>query len=340
MRRMIRKSPSALYITAFVLFFLFPFVSRADKSPQHAYIEKYSRTAVAEMYRSGVPASITLAQGMLESSNGQSELAVKGNNHFGIKCHDWNGARMYYDDDRKGECFRKYRSAEDSYRDHSDFLRFRDRYKFLFDLETTDYKGWAYGLKRAGYATDPAYPRKLIKIIEDYGLDRYDTMDRSYATSGKDRASRRVRGRRGASSIPESPSVLEQAQVVGREKAGSFSMPLSRQLYSMNGVLFVYSNEGETYGSIAKANGLFLREILSFNDLPEDRELLPGTTVYLQRKKSQAARDIRMHVAEDGDSLREISQRYGVRLKSVLKMNGMTEDTVLKEGDVVKLRRK
>ena len=128
-------------------------------TPQQSYIEKYSSLAVEEMYRTGVPASITLAQGLLESGNGQSRLAVKGNNHFGIKCHNtWTGAKVYHDDDRKGECFRKYDSPEESFRDHSDFLRYRDRYKFLFDLELTDYRSWAYGLKTAGYATDPKYP--------------------------------------------------------------------------------------------------------------------------------------------------------------------------------------
>ena len=122
-----------------------------DKSPQEIYIDKYSALAVAEMYRSGVPASITLAQGLLESGNGRSELALKSNNHFGIKCHNnWTGGRVYHDDDAKGECFRKYSHPHQSYRDHSDFLRYRDRYKFLFDLKTTDYKGWAYGLKQAG----------------------------------------------------------------------------------------------------------------------------------------------------------------------------------------------
>ena len=143
------------------------FRAPAEKSPQEAYIEKYSALAVAEMYRSGVPASITLAQGLLESGNGLSELARKSNNHFGIKCHNnWTGGRVYHDDDAKGECFRKYGHPYESYRDHSDFLRYRDRYKFLFDYKVTDYKSWAYGLKKAGYATDPAYPKKLIKLID------------------------------------------------------------------------------------------------------------------------------------------------------------------------------
>ena len=155
----------------------------ADKSPQTRYVEKYSLLAVDEMYRSGVPASITLAQGLLESRYGLSELATTGNNHFGIKCHnDWQGGKVYHDDDRKGECFRKYDSPEQSFRDHSDFLRYRDRYKFLFDLEVNDYKGWAYGLKKAGYATDPAYPAKLIKLIEDYRLYMYDIAPSDYGS--------------------------------------------------------------------------------------------------------------------------------------------------------------
>ena len=144
------------------------YAQHKQKSPQEIYIEQFATLAVEEMYRSGVPASITLAQGLLESRYGLSELAVKGNNHFGIKCHNnWTGKKIYYDDDAKGECFRKYPSPEQSYRDHSDFLRYRDRYKFLFDLDITDYKGWAYGLRKAGYATDPAYPTKLIRLIEN-----------------------------------------------------------------------------------------------------------------------------------------------------------------------------
>lgn len=327
-------------------------VCRAEKSPQQAYIDKYSKTAVAEMYRSGVPASITLAQGMLESANGQSELATKGNNHFGIKCHDWTGARMYYDDDRRNECFRKYDSAWESFRDHSDFLRYRDRYKSLFDLRTTDYKGWAYGLKRAGYATDPAYPRKLIKLIEDYGLDRFDTMPASYGAGAEDDGTskssakaRKRRDRRKASesdvpqTLPESPTVLEQAQPLGPEQGRRFSFPLSRQLYSQNGVPFVYSAPGETYSEIAKSYGLFHKEILKYNELSSDETLLPGTVVYLQRKKSQAARQVEMHIVDSDETLRDIAQRYGVRMKSLEKINGFAEGHPLREGDVVYLRK-
>ena len=155
-------------------FLLFPAAAWAQ-SVQEQYIQTYSQIAVEEMLRSGVPASITLAQGLLESGSGQSRLATEGNNHFGIKCHKgWTGRSMKHDDDARNECFRVYDSPEQSFRDHSDFLRYRDRYKFLFDLERTDYQGWAYGLKQAGYATDPKYAGKLIKYIEDYNLARFD----------------------------------------------------------------------------------------------------------------------------------------------------------------------
>ena len=153
------------------------------KTPQEQYIARYSAMAVSEMYRTGVPASITLAQGLLESRHGLSPLASEGNNHFGIKCHDWKGKTMKQDDDRRNECFRVYDNAEESFQDHSDFLRYRDRYKFLFDYEVTDYKAWAYGLKKAGYATDPSYPAKLIKLIEDYDLSAYDRMSVKEAES-------------------------------------------------------------------------------------------------------------------------------------------------------------
>lgn len=327
-------------------------VCLADGSPQQTYIDRYSRTAVAEMYRSGVPASITLAQGMLESSNGQSELAVKGNNHFGIKCHDWTGAKVYHNDDRRNECFRKYDSAWESFRDHSDFLRYRDRYKFLFDLKTTDYKGWAYGLKRAGYATDPAYPGKLIRLIENYGLDRFDTMPASYGAGAEDDGAskksaktgkRRVRRDSAESdasmSVPESPAVLEQPQPLGPGQGKKFNLPLSRQLYSQNGVPFVYSLPGETYPEIARSNGLFRKEILKYNDLSSDEPLLPGTVVYLQRKKNQAARQVEMHIVDSDETLRDIAQRYGVRMKSLEKINGFEEGHSLREGDVVYLRK-
>ncbi len=302
-------------------------VAAFSDTPQQSYIEKYSSLAVEEMYRTGVPASITLAQGLLESGNGQSRLAVKGNNHFGIKCHNtWTGAKVYHDDDRKGECFRKYDSPEESFRDHSDFLRYRDRYKFLFDLELTDYRSWAYGLKTAGYATDPKYPEKLIRLIEEYRLYEYDTQKPEQTTHHVE------------PQVPASPTVIEQVQPLSPRQRETFSFALSRQMYSLNGVPFVYASEGETYASIAKANRLFLKEILKFNDLKEEKDLVPGTVVYLQKKKKKAAAGLEKHVVEGTQDLRSISQRFAVRLDKLCKLNDIAPDHVLRDGDVLYLR--
>ncbi len=305
------------------------------RSPQTAYIDKYADLAVEEMYRSGVPASITLAQGLLESSYGQSELAVKGNNHFGIKCHNtWRGKKMYYDDDRKGECFRVYKSPEESFRDHSDFLRYRDRYKFLFDLDPTDYKGWAHGLKKAGYATDPAYPKKLIKLIEDYDLHEYDMKPKRAHKHKKKHGEEEVDER------PESPNSIEQAKPLDVRGRETFHLSLSRQMYSLNGVPFVKASAGETYRSIADANNLFLKEILRYNDLDAEETLYPGTVVYLQPKKNRAAKGLEKHVIEgDDETLRDIAQRYGVKLKNLCRMNGIAAGKKLVDGEVIKLRK-
>ena len=371
----------------------------ADVSPQQKYIERYSGIAVDEMYRSGIPASITLAQGLLESRYGLSELAAKGNNHFGIKCHnDWKGKSMKVDDDRKGECFRVYGSALQSFQDHSDFLRYRDRYKSLFELDITDYKGWAYGLSKAGYATDPAYPQKLIRLIEEYGLQRFDTEaadddvfpaagsgtsvseapsssarqepsaskhkskgSKKHKSKGKAGSARsdsdgavaqaqpsapapaaRRRARTGSDRrvIPEPPTALERPEIVSQSRANEvFHFSLDRKLYTQNGVPFVYSQAGESYASIAEDYNLFLKEILKFNDLSADQPLAVGTPVYVRAKKSRAAAGVEKYVVgEDGEQLRDICQRFAVKMKSVLKRNGFAAGQTLREGDTIVLR--
>lgn len=295
-------------------------------TPQQRYISAYYQIAVQEMVRSGVPASITLAQGILESRSGLSPLAINGNNHFGIKCHrGWTGPSITADDDRPGECFRSYANPEESFRDHSDFLRYSDRYKFLFDLDITDYQAWAYGLKQAGYATDPSYASKLIRIVEEYDLSRYDHLTTAQAAS-----------------IPASPHQIEEpvslptSQIPALEQ---YRFSLSRELYSVGGVPFVYSMEGETYRSIARQYHLFHREILRFNDLSEDEELLPGTIVYLQKKQKKAPAGLEKYiVGADGESLRQICQRFAVREKSIRKLNGFSADYVPREGDEILLR--
>ena len=311
-----------------------------QKSPQEKYIERFASLAVEEMYRSGVPASITLAQGLLESRYGLSDLAAKGNNHFGIKCHNnWQGGRMYHDDDAKGECFRKYDSPEQSYRDHSDFLRYRDRYKFLFDYDVTDYKAWAHGLKKAGYATDPAYPSKLIRLIEEYKLHEYDLKpdkksDRKSRKKAKDKAGEQV-----ADVLPEPPLQIEAPKRMAEDQRHVFRFNVAREVYVRNGVPYVLSVEGDTYEGLAASNNLFLREILKFNDLSGAERLLPGTVVYLQPKKKQGVKGLEKHVVEEGDSMRDIAQRYGIKLARLYKINGMSPTDVMREGDIIKLRK-
>jgi len=296
------------------------FAIGATLTPQQKYIQRYSSLAVSEMERTGVPASITLAQGILESASGMSALAREANNHFGIKCHnDWKGGRYVQDDDKPGECFRVYSKVEDSFKDHSDFLRYRDRYKFLFELSPGDYKGWARGLSKAGYATDPAYPQKLIGIVEDYDLTRFDGS---------------------APSLPETPLELERKSEVPLDSEELVSYSLRRQEFSRNGVPFVYAVKGDTFAYLAKAYGLFTKEILRFNDLSADRPLTPGEPVYLAAKKKNSARGLDKYVVEGAsESLWAISQRFGVRLESLVKYNNVTGAYVPADGDTIILHR-
>ena len=306
---------------AIVLFSALALFVAATPGPYEKYIEKYSSVAVSEMRRSGVPASITLAQGLVESAAGQSTLATKANNHFGIKCHsDWKGKKTYRDDDKANECFRVYSNAAASFKDHSDFLRYQDRYKFLFDLDPTDYKGWAKGLKKAGYATDRLYADKLIKVIEDYELYRFDIDE--------------------PDAVPESPHSIEApVEVTVAAAREEYRFSLSRKVFKVNGVPCVYAVEGDTYRSVASSNGLFLGEILRYNDQEEDRALNADELVFLQSKKSQAVRGMNKYIAVGGEDLWALSQRFGVRMSAIKRMNKISDDYVPLEGDTIHLRR-
>lgn len=305
---------------AMILALSFAFLAAGD-SPYENYIKKYSKIAVSEMKRTGVPASITLAQGLLESAAGNSELAVKGNNHFGIKCHNnWEGKTILHDAEEDNECFRAYKNAEDSFRDHSDFLRFQNRYKSLFDLGPSDYRGWAEGLRKAGYATDPKYPQKLIKLIEEYDLARFDS---------------------GVVPEVESPTVIEAPKPAPAGYRENVRISLSRPVFVQNGVPFVYSVEGESFRDIAVSNGLFTGELLRFNDVRADGPLAGGIPVYLAPKKNTAAPGADKYIAgpDDDAGLWEISQKYGVKLSALCKMNRVQADYVPSEGDVLVLRK-
>ncbi len=263
------------------------------------YIARYGNLAVDQMKKYGIPASITLAQGLLESDAGRSTLAVKCNNHFGIKCHSgWTGRKMYHDDDARQECFRCYSDADDSYRDHSLFLVNGSRYQSLFKLSVTDYKGWAKGLKAAGYATSPTYADKLIEIIERYGLDRYDKSGGVRLKPGQ---------------IPHQPMLV-------------------------NGQRCVRLREGETLKDIAREYGMQLSLLRRFNEAERKFVPPAGTLVYLERKKSRADREHRTYVVKKGDSLWSISQQFGVKMKPLANRNHLSQDNPLSVGMTLLLR--
>ena len=316
------------------------FAQREAGSPQDRYISRYAPIAVNEMYRTGVPASITLAQGIIESASGLSVLAVNGNNHFGIKCHgSWTGRTMRADDDRKDECFRAYDSAEESFRDHSDFLRYRDRYKFLFDFKTDDYKSWAYGLRQAGYATDPTYAAKLIKCVEDYGLTRFDrmTVEEAMAEGGQD--AEVPLEREEMEEIPVSPLKIEAGEIFTGAAGEEYRFSLSRTLSSRNGVPFVYAVEGETYASLARRYHLLKREIYKFNDVSKGAELQAGEAVYLEPKKTRTVRGLDKYiVGEKEETFHAICQRFAVKEKAIRKLNSLPADYQPREGDEILLR--
>lgn len=265
------------------------------------YIEKYRKIAVEEMERYHIPASITLAQGLLESGAGRSTLARKSNNHFGIKCGgSWEGRTVRHDDDARNECFRAYKHARESYEDHSKFLRTGARYAFLFRLKITDYKGWARGLKKAGYATDPRYADRLIGIIELYELDKYDKKG-------------------------------------GLKWAEEFPNP--HQPYLANELLYVIARKGDTFKSLSKELGISKKKIRKYNELPKDYQFQGGEIVYLEEKRRRATKDHIFYTVRPGDSMYSISQKYGIRLSRLYKMNKMKPEAPAPNvGDILRLR--
>ena len=281
------------------------------------YIEKYSPLAIEQQAKHRIPASITLAQGLLESRAGLGDLAIKSNNHFGIKCNNWNGEKVYYDDDAKGECFRKYNDVRESYEDHSLFLKNRSRYASLFNLQPTDYKGWAYGLKAAGYATDPNYANKLIRLIENYDLQQYD---------------------KGKTNKYSEEKIIEKKSTFGKKRGSNVLKEFPHELYKNNGVKCVFSLAGDTYGSIAAEYGLSEKKILQYNDLTESEKLIPNTVVYLQKKKNKASKEFSRHIVQEGESLYRISQKYAIKLQKLYDLNNIPYSQGASVGMILKLR--
>lgn len=267
------------------------------------YIREYQELAVEQMDKYGIPASITLAQGLLESGAGQSRLAIKANNHFGIKVgSSWDGPYVKHDDDARNEKFRKYKSPRHSYEDHSLFLCRGSRYAFLFELDKDDYKGWARGLKKAGYATNPRYAEQLIDLIERFELYRYDK-----------KSSRKV---------------------LALENAGY-------RIYKCNDSYYVLAKDGDTYRTLSKALDISKRKLRKYNELSKKHVFSEGEVVYLTKKQRKADKALKQvyHVVANGDSMHKISQTYGVRVNTLYKLNDLPADYVPQVGDRILLRK-
>jgi len=283
------------------------------------YIEKYQLIAIEEMQRTGIPASVKMAQACLESGDGNSTMARQSNNHFGIKCKsNWTGSRSYFDDEERNECFRKYKTVEDSYIDHTNFLMSNPRYNSLFRLSSADYTGWARGLKKAGYATDPAYDKKVIEIIELFQLWQLD---------------RKI-------------TFEEMAQLDQQRMGPSFDKNLlinpfsSRKISFHNELKSAIVREGDTFEILAQEFGLKGWELRKFNDYPDGYHPQPGEIIYLQNKKGKARGLYKLHVVNEGESMHYISQFYGMRLRSLYRLNHLHYGDPVVVGLVLNLQKK
>lgn len=285
------------------------------------YVNTYKEIAIKEMIRTGVPASITLAQGIVETESGNSKLVRKSNNHFGIKCKEtWTGPSVSHDDDAPGECFRKYENAEQSYVDHSDFLRTRKHYNFLFSLDPADYKAWAYGLKKAGYATNPAYPQMLIKYIEKYNLNDY-----SLIALGKKKAEEPILAKTEQPVVVQQTVAVEPQQqmqttsvaVVEEVKKPVVNYPTGE--FKINETKVVFATKGTSFLAIAQQHNVQLKWLFDFNDLKEAEVLEKDQLIYLQRKRRVGANQF--HVVASGETLYDIAQAQGIRLDALMQLN-------------------
>lgn len=292
----------------------------ANKISREEYIAVYKEIAIEEMNSFRIPASITLAQGILESANGNSALAKRAKNHFGIKCHKgWNGKTYHMDDDAEDECFRKYADPYESFKDHSIFLSTRSRYAFLFTLEITDYKGWANGLKKAGYATNPKYPQLLIKIIESYNLDQYDKPN--FKNTAKNNKSNKGRKKYSNNEADFKTITIGAA---------------NREIFINNGKKFIYARQGDSFYTIAQDFNIYTWQVYKYNDLKKKDKLSEGQMIYLEKKKTKGSD--KFHNVSPGETLHDISQNYGIRLKKLCKYNSLDKNAKLFPDQQIKLR--
>jgi len=323
------RSKIFLLIALFVCFGNMAFGGSPQKNTRQQYIDVFAQLAIQEMNEYHIPASITMAQACLESGDGNSILAREANNHFGIKCNSsWTGSSILQDDDSSNECFRKYSTAIESFRDHSKFLTGGMRYQFLFDYEIKDYKKWAYGLKKAGYATDPQYPERLIKIIEEFQLHKLDTYFNN--TTAYVRPERLGTG---------SKSTTRRKGNAGIDNF-SINPYVTRNVEKRNGAKAFFANEGDTYEQIAAEFSLKEWEIYKYNDVEKGAKLYAGSIVFIQSKRASAPRGNDTHILKQGESLWSVAQWYGVRLNALYRKNRMNQGDEPKPGQQISLRKK
>ena len=308
-----------------------PFLVQAQRITPEEYIQTYKDIAIREMKTHKIPASITLAQGLLESGAGNSALAREAKNHFGIKCHKgWEGDTYYMDDDEKNECFRKYDDVEQSFRDHSEFLCGRNRYAALFDLDITDYEGWAKGLKAAGYATNPKYAQLLIDRIKLYDLTQYDQIALGLlAESDVEPIDPEADEYFELAFSPQNKSIFPLADMT----------PEGRFIYENNGVRFVYAKEGETPESMAKTFGIKFKRFCQYNCLkhPEEVVFHSGDVVYLEKLRNKNWK-AKKYTVQEGETLRDVALRFAVKPEKILRKNGLKEGEKLHKGQELWLR--
>ncbi|NNC94457.1 MAG: LysM peptidoglycan-binding domain-containing protein [Chitinophagales bacterium] len=319
--------------------YLFPFLSLflfiseiSAQSDVEDYIQQFNRMAVEEMHKFGIPASITLAQGILESGSGKSGLAVRSNNHFGIKCHTgWAGRKTYHDDDKKNECFRVYTEASESFRDHSLFLFHRSRYSFLFELERTDYKEWAKGLKKAGYATNPKYAHLLINLIERYNLHAYDLIEdmEMYAEMEKKKNADENEQELSEELANVGGPITDEVKPIISQHSGN--------VFLFNRIKTVISGPDDNLVSISQKHNIKIKRLKKYNELYDGEDLTPGMKVFLQPKRKKGP--YRYHVVKPGESIREIAQMYGMKAGDLYEKNHMQANDQAAPSELLSLRK-
>lgn len=302
-----------------------------------AYVNQYKQLAIDEMIRTGVPAAITLAQGILESNAGQCPLTQQSNNHFGIKCKsDWAGNIVYHNDDIKHECFRRYNSAEDSYRDHSDFLKNRPNYASLFDIDVTDYKDWAYGLKAAGYATNPVYANSLITTIEKYNLEEYTEITLQH--NNEINVAAEPLKTPATLAFVNTNSIITDKNLDTVQQNNSRAVQYPVGVFRINQANVLYAKQGTSLFAIATRFSIPYKKLLQYNDMDNIDILNHSTLIYLEKKPKRGAKDF--HVALPNENMHDIAQEEGIQLESLLTYNNFQKNIQPKAGDKILLFKK